>query len=84
LWRALGQIETVDVDFRREQVAPNSYLLLCTDGLISLDAELTEAELLPAITDNEPQTACNRLVELAQKYDSTDDITAMVIKIHQR
>lgn len=83
LWRALGQLETVDVDFRSEQVAQNTQLLLCTDGLIALDAELTEADLQPVIANHDPQIACDQLVELAQKHGSTDDITAMVIKIVQ-
>ena len=55
LFRAPGQSETVEVDFRSEQVTPNTQLLLCTDGLISLDSPLTQADLLPIIRINKPQ-----------------------------
>lgn len=84
LYRALGQSETVEVDFRSEQVARNSQLLLCSDGLISLDTSLTEADLLPVIANYEPQNACDQLIDLAQKHGSTDDITVIVVKVLQQ
>jgi PPM family protein phosphatase len=83
LYRALGQSETVEVDFRSEQVAPNSQLLLCTDGLIASDSRLTEADILPVVVKNEPQIACDQLIGLAQKHGSTDDITVIMIKLSQ-
>lgn len=82
LFRAIGQSETLDVDSYTEQVAPNTQLLLCTDGLISLDSPLSEADLLPIIRNNEPQLACENLIELAQKAGSTDDISVIVIQIN--
>ncbi|MCA0456696.1 MAG: SpoIIE family protein phosphatase [Chloroflexi bacterium] len=81
LYRALGQSETIEVDYRNEQLVPDSYLLLCTDGLINLESTFTADELLPSITNHAPQIACDQLIELAQKHDSTDDISVIVVKV---
>lgn len=82
LWRALGQTETVEVDLRGEQVTPNTRLLLCTDGLIASDSPITEADILPILVKDDPQKACDQLIELAQKAGSTDDISVIVIQIN--
>lgn len=81
LYRALGQSETIEVDYRAEQIIPDSYLLLCTDGLINLESTFTADDFLPIITNHEPQIACDQLIEFAQKHDSTDDISVIVVKV---
>jgi serine/threonine protein phosphatase PrpC len=84
LYRALGQSEDLMVDIVTERLAPNSYLLLSSDGLWALRWKNIEAiEPLDVIQNNPPQLACELLTELSQKCGSGDDITVIVVKLSE-
>lgn len=79
LYRALGQSETLEVDALTRRLPPNSRLLLCSDGLwnLVLDEDIVEI----AMSHNNPQEACDKLVALANKRGGTDNITAILLQI---
>jgi PPM family protein phosphatase len=79
LYRALGQSETLEVDALTRRLPPNSRLLLCSDGLWNLVEEKDIVEI--AMSHNNPQEACDKLVALANKRGGTDNITAIMLQI---
>jgi serine/threonine protein phosphatase PrpC len=79
LYRALGQSETLEVDALTRRLPPNSRLLLCSDGLWNLVMEQDIVEI--AMSHNNPQESCDKLVALANKRGGTDNITAIMLQI---
>ena len=53
-------------------------LVLCTDGLYSL---VGEGELATVITQNSPQSACTKLVEMAKARGGYDNISLAILPI---
>ncbi|MCX7612111.1 MAG: Stp1/IreP family PP2C-type Ser/Thr phosphatase [Ignavibacterium sp.] len=52
--------------------------ILCTDGL---SGYLSNEELLEIASKNEPQTACAKMVELANDRGGKDNITVQIVKV---
>ena len=84
LTRAIGSEPGLEVSIQKywvwptEENDPIDYLLLCTDGLYSL---VTEGEMANAISQNSPQTACVKLVEMAKSRGGFDNITLAVVPL---
>lgn len=84
LTRAIGSEPGLEVDSRKFwiwQVAESEtqdMLVLCTDGLYSL---LSEGEIGSIVSQNSPQRACVRMIELAKSRGGFDNITAAVIPL---
>jgi len=53
-------------------------LVLCTDGLWS---QVNQNEVHDAVTENDPDKACRKLVEAAKKRGGPDNITVQVIQV---
>lgn len=77
LYRAIGQIEMIEVDTLTRRLPPGSYLLLCSDGLW---AQVPSAELRQTVLENTPQDACAKLVKLANERGGTDNISVIIVK----
>ncbi len=77
--RAVGyelglQVDTYEIDLK-----DNDIILLCTDGLTNM---LTEEEILDIIKNNEePQDACDTLIQKANNNGGEDNTTVIVGKI---
>lgn len=84
LTRCLGAEPALNLDTTRFWLsdAPDGerpdLLVLCTDGLYSL---VTEAEIATAVSQESPQSACSKLVELAKSRGGYDNITLAVIPL---
>jgi len=84
LTRCIGSEPALEVDTQRYWIWPPSasskgdFLLLCTDGLYSL---VSEGELATIISQETPQSACVRLVELAKARGGFDNITLAIIPL---
>ena len=75
--RALGPDAQVEADSFRVPWQQGDFLLLCSDGLTR---EVTEPEIYYEIFQAEhPETACQRLVELAKNRGGRDNITLLLI-----
>lgn len=79
LYRALGQNEGLEIDALTRRLPPNSRLLLCSDGLWNQISDKEIGEI--AISYENPQEACDKLVALANTRGGTDNITAILLKI---
>lgn len=76
--RCLGTAPDVEVDTRRWEIAPGDILVLCTDGLYN---QISEGELATTIVTFPPEEACQRLVQLANRGDGSDNVTVIVVKV---
>ena len=78
LFRAIGVEKNVDVDIIKNIVLKegDSYLM-CTDGL----AKVIPEEIHKIVLENDPKTACEQLVELANERGGKDNVTVQIIKI---
>jgi protein phosphatase len=77
--RAVGYEHDLQVDTYETDVVENDEILLCTDGLTNM---LTEEEILDILKKfEEPQTACDTLVENANNKGGEDNITVMIGRI---
>lgn len=85
LTRAIGSEPGLEVDIHRYWIwetpegEPSDYLLLCTDGLYSL---VTEGEMANIVSQNPPQRACVKLVEMAKSRGGFDNITLAAIPLN--
>ena len=79
LYRALGQTEELDVDIYHTRLRPGDRLILCSDGLTRHLKPNEIAENVLAETD--PQSASDRLIELANARGGEDNISAIVVMV---
>jgi protein phosphatase len=63
-------------DVHHLRLQSDDQLLLCTDGL----SDMVDANCIASCLDSspDPQTACNRLIELALKAGGHDNVTAVL------
>ncbi|MBI4299048.1 MAG: Stp1/IreP family PP2C-type Ser/Thr phosphatase [Chloroflexi bacterium] len=78
LTRALGSAPIVDVDTAAIQIKEGDTLLLCSDGLQSL---VTDEEIRDIVTQQEPQDACQILVDRANARGGDDNITVVIARV---
>ncbi|MHB8065657.1 MAG: Stp1/IreP family PP2C-type Ser/Thr phosphatase [Ruminiclostridium sp.] len=77
--RAVGYELDLQVDTYEIDVLENDEVLLCTDGLTNM---LAEDEILGIITKTEdPQVACDTLIENANNKGGDDNITVIIGRI---
>lgn len=75
--RALGS-EELEVDYYLSDLQSEDIFIFCTDGLTNMVDEDTIENIC---STNEPQQACDKLIELANDNGGEDNITAIVVKI---
>jgi len=78
--RALGLQEAVTVDITMSTVRRGDQFLLCSDGLTDLIRDNEIEEILANAPSSE--AACHRLTEAAKSRGGHDNITTLVIRIH--
>src|SRR5206468_9136759 len=77
LTRVLGIEEEMSLDQLTLDVQEGDRVLLCTDGLTSMVGRERIQEILQR--EAEPQAACDRLIDAANRAGGDDNITAIVI-----
>jgi serine/threonine protein phosphatase PrpC len=80
LTRSLGQEPFIRIDLESVEVAPGDFLVQCSDGL---HGSVTSAEILQEATHYPPEEACRRLVALAERRGSDDNISVQVARIEK-
>nr|MBN1229870.1 serine/threonine-protein phosphatase [Anaerolineae bacterium] len=79
LYRAIGQGDNIEIDSATRRLPPSSRLLLCSDGLWGLVDDEKMAEVVRAHDD--PQEACEQLVDLANALGGPDNITIILVQM---
>lgn len=77
LTRALGVDEDIPVDELSLDIHPGDRLLLCTDGLTNMVERDRIQEILE--TEEDPQSACDKLIDAANRAGGDDNITVVVL-----
>lgn len=81
LTRAIGTHAEVNVDIFELQCFTNDILVICSDGLTG---KASPADIRTIVlAEEDPRTACRRLIDLANKRGGDDNITAVVVKVRQ-
>ncbi|MDJ0762677.1 MAG: protein phosphatase 2C domain-containing protein [Myxococcota bacterium] len=75
--RAVGNKDYVQVDTQVISVCPRDKFLICSDGLHGY-IEDTE---IPSILAQDPSTACDVLIDLANERGGKDNITAVIVEL---
>jgi len=78
--RCLGTQAEVDVDVFHEELNEGDSLVLCTDGLSGL---VSDEELQRIVDQFVPQESVYHLVERANENGGPDNITAIVVRVHE-
>jgi serine/threonine protein phosphatase PrpC len=78
--RCLGTQAEVDIDVFHEGLNEGDSLVLCTDGLSGL---VSDEELLRIVDQFVPQESVYHLVERANENGGPDNITAIVVRVHE-
>ena len=76
LYRAVGQVDTVEVDTYMHQFSVGTCLLLCTDGLWGKVADADMGEVLAQAPS--AQAAVDTLLSTANERGGDDNITVMI------
>ena len=77
--RALGAGELVRADLFEEARVPETFLLLCSDGLSNV---VTDQEILyEIIHGGEPSDCCKRLLDTALSRGAPDNVTAILLQM---
>ena len=75
--RAIGSSPEIQVDIFNQEINENDIYVLCTDGLTNM---VCDNEIFEIVRDSEPETACSKLIEAANRQGGDDNITVIVIK----
>ena len=79
LYRAIGQTNSLEVETYLQSFPPNSYLLICSDGLWGLIPDEEIKEVL--VSASAPHDGVERLIDLANQKGGDDNITAILVGI---
>lgn len=75
--RAVGVYLTVDIDYLSLKFNSDAKFLLCSDGLTNM---LSDGAIEKIVSKFDAQTACAKLVELANKQGGVDNVTVAIIE----
>ncbi|MFY9568115.1 MAG: Stp1/IreP family PP2C-type Ser/Thr phosphatase [Acetivibrionales bacterium] len=75
--RAIGSSPDLEVDIISQQIEADDIYILCTDGLTNM---VSESEIADIAAGSEPEHACAKLIEAANRQGGEDNITVIVIK----
>lgn len=78
--RCLGTQAEVDIDVFQEELKEGDSLVLCSDGLSGL---VSDEELHRIVDQFVPQESVYHLVERANENGGPDNITAIVVRVHE-
>ena len=80
IYRFLGQKGPAQVDIFHETLQPGDFVLLCSDGLWEMVR--SSRRMMKFIQEaDDPQSACQKLVEAANKAGGEDNISVVVIQV---
>jgi len=77
--RALGMVDSVEVDTRVEDAAPGDVYLLCTDGLHGV---VDDRAILSVLLENEAfEAAAAKLIARANENGGPDNVTCLLVGV---
>lgn len=76
--QAMGLAEDVRAAIGRLSLRRRDRFLVCSDGISN---SLSDAELRLLLADHDPQTACTKMIDLANERGGKDNLTAIVAHV---
>jgi serine/threonine protein phosphatase PrpC len=78
LYRAMGVQVSIEFDLMNSiDVGANESFLMCTDGLSNL---VSDEEMHEIVASHSPQSACEMLIDLANRRGGYDNITVQIVQ----
>jgi len=77
--RAMGNRQELEVELGEEQMLESDVLLLCSDGLNSMMGD-DEIQSILETHNEDPESACQALVDRANERGGDDNITVIVLR----
>lgn len=74
--RAVGGMDTLELDLQRDRVCKGDRFLLCSDGLTR---ELDDAQLVSILSEGNPAACARRLVQATIAAGARDNVTVVVV-----
>jgi serine/threonine protein phosphatase PrpC len=82
LWNAMGKTEDPRIDISYHAIIPNTYLMLCSDGLWGV---VEDEEIFQMVSKAKyPQAVCDALVRTANDAGGPDNVSVILIRFHSR
>jgi protein phosphatase len=79
--RAVGAATDIEITVSSFSLAPADHIVLCSDGLWE---PLSDAEIQKIVLESSnPQSACERLVSLANERGGKDNASVVIVEIHE-
>jgi protein phosphatase len=78
--KALGGAPDIEVSVSRFSLAPGDRILLCSDGLWE---PLGDAEIQKITLESKPQSACEKLVSLANERGGKDNSSVIIVAVER-
>ncbi len=78
LTRAVGIRSDVGVDLVETQCFADDIIVLCSDGL---SGKISREEIRDLVYQNDSETACKKLTDLANQRGGEDNITVIVVRV---
>ncbi len=76
--RSVGFQPDVEIDILVRDLEAGDRFVLCSDGLSNL---VEDPEISKFVSKNDPKTACQKLINLANKKGGDDNVTVVVVSI---
>lgn len=80
LYSALGQSETLETQIITQRIPEDGYVFLCSDGVTTCIDDDTIRSII--LSSDNPQSACEKLVTIANEAGGPDNISAIIVQIH--
>ncbi|MDE5910330.1 MAG: Stp1/IreP family PP2C-type Ser/Thr phosphatase [Lachnospiraceae bacterium] len=77
--RAIGALDTVEIDFFHEELRPGDIVLMCSDGLTNMLEDEEISEIIKAYPSLEERA--RKLVEAANRNGGKDNIAVILINV---
>jgi protein phosphatase len=75
--RAVGAAESLHLEYGLWSIEPEDRCLLCSDGLYN---EVSPAEIVQQLAQEDPQHACDSLLQAALSGEASDNMSAIVVR----
>ena len=79
IFRSLGDKPNVQIDIFKQELLPGDIMLSCSDGLWEMVRDPQIESILNG--EHDPQSACARLIEVANANGGEDNVSAIVVLV---
>jgi len=79
--QSLGADEPLEIDLFNVDLRESESLIMCSDGLTR---HITDQEISSIVSENEPESATEKMIQLANERGGEDNITVAILQIGEK